>query len=116
MNPALFLNSHTPFALVPVVAFLATLIALDSFKLVRLRLIMGLVFVGAVTAGASYLVNTAVYEHFSGSLVQFSRYVSPFIEESLKSVMLVLLIRFRRVGLLVDAAITGFAVDLTCNS
>lgn len=24
MNPALFLNSHTPFALVPVLAFLAT--------------------------------------------------------------------------------------------
>ena len=110
MNPALFLNSHTPFALVPVMAFLATLVALDSFKLVRVRLILGLVLVGAVTTGAAYVLNSAAYERFPGSFVEFSRYVSPFIEESLKSVVLMLLIRLRRVGLLVDAAITGFAV------
>ena len=36
--------------------------------------------------------------------------MSPWIEESLKALLLVYLIRTRRVGMLVDAAIYGFAI------
>jgi len=43
-------------------------------------------------------------------LKHFSRYVSPLIEEALKAMIVVFLIRTRRVGFLVDAAILGFAV------
>ena len=63
-----------------------------------------MVAIGAVAAGASYPLNTFAYERFAGDFQSFSRYVSPWIEESLKAVPLVFLIRTRRVGLPVDAA------------
>src|SRR4029077_15269271 len=40
----------------------------------------------------------------------YSRYVSPWIEEALKGVVMVFMIRSRRVGLPVDAGIAGFAI------
>ena len=43
-------------------------------------------------------------------LIPFSRYVSPIVEESLKGLVIVALIRAHRIGFLVDAAIFGFAV------
>jgi len=42
--------------------------------------------------------------------VPYSRWISPWLEESLKAALIVYLIRTRRVGMLVDAAIYGFAV------
>jgi hypothetical protein len=41
--------------------------------------------------------------------VTYSRYFSPWLEETLKGAFLVYLIRSRRIGMLVDAAIFGFA-------
>jgi RsiW-degrading membrane proteinase PrsW (M82 family) len=97
-------------ALVPVVLFLAALIQVDAYKLLRLRTVLALVGAGALAAGTGFLINTAAYGHFSGSFVAYARYVSPWIEESLKAVVIVFLIRTRRVGLAVDAGIAGFAI------
>src|SRR5271155_3584740 len=69
-----------------------------------------LVAVGAAAAGASYVVNRYAYLQFDGSFDAYSRFVSPWIEESLKAAVLVFLIRTRRVGLPIDAAIAGFAI------
>jgi protease PrsW len=110
VNPAAWLHSHTPLALLPVLAFLAALVLFDSFKLVTVRVVVGLVLVGAVATGAAFLINTEVYERFPGSFLDFSRYVAPIIEEALKAAFLVILIRRRRLGLLVDATIAGFAI------
>jgi hypothetical protein len=44
------------------------------------------------------------------SYVDYARWVSPWLEESLKAALIVYLIQTRRVGMLVDAAIYGFAV------
>lgn len=101
---------HASIALVPVLLFLAALVYFDSFKLLQFRTVLLMVAVGAVAAGASYPLNTLAYERFPGEFQSFSRYVSPWIEEFLKAVPLVFLIRTRRVGLQVDAAIVGFAV------
>jgi protease PrsW len=101
---------HAPIALVPVLLFLAALVHLDAFKLLRLRTVLALVGAGALAAGASYLANTYAYAHFNGNFVAYSRYLSPWIEEGLKAAVLVFLIRTRRVGLAVDAGIAGFAV------
>lgn len=108
MNAALLL--HGPIALVPVLLFLAGLVHLDAWKLLRLGTVLALVGAGALAAGAGYLVNNQVYGHFSGSFAAYSGYVSPWIEESLKAVVLVFMIRTRRVGLAVDAGIAGFAI------
>lgn len=101
---------RAPIALLPVLLFLAGLVQLDGYKLVRMRMMLALMATGAVAAGLSYALNNLVFAHFHGSFVTYSRYVSPWIEESLKAALLVFLIRTRRVGLPVDAGIAGFAI------
>src|SRR6516162_616391 len=101
---------RAPIALLPVLLFLAGLVQLDGYKLVRLRMMFLLLVTGALAAAVSYLLNNLAFAHFHGSFVTYSRYVSPWIEESLKAALLVFLIRTRRVGLPVDAGIAGFAI------
>jgi RsiW-degrading membrane proteinase PrsW (M82 family) len=90
--------------------FLAALVHADSYKLMRLRTVLGLVAIGALAAGASYAANLRLIDLFAGGFDAYSRYGAPWIEEALKAVVLVVLIRTRRVGLPVDAAIAGFAI------
>ena len=101
---------RAPIALLPVLLFLAGLVQLDGYKLVRMRMMVALIATGAVAAGLSYLLNNIAFAYFHGSFVTYSRYVSPWIEELLKAALLVFLIRTRRVGLPVDAGIAGFAI------
>ncbi len=97
-------------ALLPVLVFLASLVYFDSFKLVSLRAVLAAMAVGGVAAGASYLLNDALLGGLRIDFVVYSRYVSPWLEEILKGAVLVYLIRSRRIGMLVDAAIFGFAI------
>jgi RsiW-degrading membrane proteinase PrsW (M82 family) len=97
-------------ALVPVLLFLAGLVQLDGYKLLRLRTVLAFVAAGAVAGVASYFANNWAYERFTGDFSAFSHYVSPWIEECLKALLLVFLVRTRRVGLPVDAGIAGFAI------
>lgn len=108
MNVALLVRASL--ALVPVLLFLAVLLQCDAYKLLRLKLVLSLMGVGCIAAGASYLVNNYAYAHFTGNFEAYSRLVSPWIEESMKAALIVFLIRTRRVGLAVDAGIAGFAI------
>jgi protease PrsW len=108
--PWLALSAHAPIALAPVLAFLAVLVHGDSYKLLRARTVLLLVATGVVAAGASYVLSNYAYARFAGDFGAYSHYVSPWIEESLKAVVLVYLIRSRQLGLPVDAGIAGFAV------
>jgi len=99
-----------PVALLPVLVFLAALVYFDSFKLVRLRSVLVAMAIGATAAGASYFLNSALLDSLRIEFVTYSRYVSPWLEEVLKGAALVFLIRTRRIGMLVDAAIFGFAI------
>ena len=101
---------RAPIVLLPVLLFLVGLVQLDGYRLVRMRMMLALMATGAVAAGLSYLLNNLAFAQFHGSFVTYSRYVSPWIEESLKAALLVFLIRTRRVGLPVDAGIAGFAI------
>ena len=96
--------------LLPVLCFLGVLFALDSYKLVKMHSVVALLACGALAAVASYFANDGVLKLVDIDLKHFSRYVSPLIEEALKGMIVVFLIRTRRVGFLVDAAILGFAV------
>ena len=92
------------------VAFLAVLVYFDSYKLVSLRAVIGTILVGAAAAGASYLINVEAYGRLDLEFVTYSRYVSPLIEETIKALIIVVMIRMQRIAFLVDAAISGFAV------
>src|SRR5262249_9370476 len=96
--------------LLPVLCFLAALLFLDSYKLVKLRAVIAVVAAGAVAAGASYFANGALLDATSIDFTHYTRYVAPVVEELLKALVIILLVRANRVGFLVDAAILGFAV------
>jgi RsiW-degrading membrane proteinase PrsW (M82 family) len=102
--------TSAPIALLPVLCFLGALIYFDSFKLVSLRSVLLAMGVGGLAAIGSYLVNGALLGALDLEFAAYSRYVSPWIEETLKALLLVPLIRRRRIALLVDAAIVGFSV------
>ncbi len=101
---------HSLLGLLPVICFLAGLVYLDSYRLVGIRWVVGTIVVGGFIAGASYFVNAYLIDLLSIEFSSYTRYISPLIEESLKGLVILMLIRLNRIGFLVDAAIMGFAV------
>jgi RsiW-degrading membrane proteinase PrsW (M82 family) len=95
---------------VPVLLFLAVLMYLDSYKLVRLRWVIFTIVLGGAAAAVSYTANVALLSRLAMDFTTYSRYLAPVVEESAKSIILVWLIRSQRTGFLVDASIYGFAV------
>jgi RsiW-degrading membrane proteinase PrsW (M82 family) len=96
--------------LLPVTCFLAALVWLDSYKLVRIRWVLAAIGLGCVAAAVSYPVNTAGIRLLQVDFISYTRYAAPVFEEGLKALIIVMLMRNNRVGFLVDAAIFGFAV------
>jgi len=97
-------------ALLPVLTFLAVLLYLDSYKLVRMRTMLVVLACGAAVAVATYPVNAFLLKVSGLDVPTFTRYVGPVAEELLKALVIVVLISTHRIGFLVDAAIFGFAV------
>jgi protease PrsW len=97
-------------ALLPVLLFLGLLVFLDSFKLVSLRSVLLAVLAGAAAALAGAQANGWLLDATGLPTPAFSRYVAPLVEETLKALWVVFLLRRGRMGFLVDAAILGFAV------
>lgn len=97
-------------ALTPVVSLLGVLVVMDSFKLVRLRLVAQALFAGAAAAGLALVIQMALVEGAGVPLSILRRVHAPVVEEILKILFVVFVIRGRRVGFPVDAAIVGFAV------
>jgi RsiW-degrading membrane proteinase PrsW (M82 family) len=96
--------------LLPVLCLLAALVALDSYKLVRPRQVVGVIALGGLAAGASYLANLGVLRGLGLDFTAYSRYGAPLAEEAIKGAVIVMLVRTHRIGFLVDAVIFGFAV------
>jgi RsiW-degrading membrane proteinase PrsW (M82 family) len=97
-------------SIIPVFVFLVSLIVLDSFKLVSIRSILLTIVLGCLAAGISYLSNTFLLNRLDVDITVYSRYGAPVVEEALKAVYLIILIRSRQIGFMVDAAIYGFAI------
>ncbi|MEX1140154.1 MAG: PrsW family glutamic-type intramembrane protease [Bacteroidota bacterium] len=97
-------------SLAPVFLFLLSLILLDSYKLVNARSVSFAILYGCLVAGAAYVINTWVQQNIGLPFHVFTRYIAPVIEELLKAVFIVYLIKQRRIGFMVDATIYGFAV------
>jgi len=102
--------AHVVIGILPVLGFLAALVALDSYKLVTIRTVVAVAGAGLVAAVVCYFVNGYLASASHLEFRTYSRYVGPLIEELAKGLVVVALIRMHRVGFLVDAAILGFAV------
>jgi protease PrsW len=96
--------------LLPVLCFLAALIYLDSYKLVRPRWIVLAIAVGGALAAGCWWINVRLQTALGLEVLAYSRYVAPIIEETAKGLAIVALVRANRIGFLVDAAIYGFAI------
>jgi len=101
---------HVAVGTAPVVCFLATLLYLDSYKLVSMRAVVAVVACGVAIAGACYVVNAWILGVTEIDLTIYTRFAGPVVEEFAKALVIVFLIRTHRIGFLVDAAIFGFAV------
>lgn len=96
-------------AFVPVLLFLLFMKLMDSFKLVRFRQAFIAIGVGAASAVAAMYVNHQILVWTDLSFAAFSRFIAPVTEEVLKILFVVYLVRAKKVGFMVDAAILGFA-------
>ncbi|MGH7599905.1 MAG: PrsW family intramembrane metalloprotease [bacterium] len=97
-------------SLLPVFLFLAALVFLDSYKLVKLRSILLTLLAGAVVAVVCLLINSWILWRFAWEMAFYSRYIAPVIEETCKAVYLIYLVKSKKIGFMVDAAIHGFAI------
>jgi RsiW-degrading membrane proteinase PrsW (M82 family) len=97
-------------ALLPVTAFLLVLLLFDSFKLVPRRTVLRALASGAVAAAAALFLHQWLFAVTGLDHRTFTRGVAPFTEETLKAACLLLPLRRRQLGFLVDAAIIGFAI------
>ena len=108
MTSALLINGAL--GLLPVLAFLAMLTQSDTFKLVRRDYVAMLILAGAGAALAAYVAGKA-FMHQSGiDYDAFVRLGGPVLEEGLKALVVIFLIRANRIGFVLDAAIAGFAI------
>lgn len=96
--------------LVPALLYLVALVLLDSYKLVRLRIVVFALAAGFVALGLCYILNRFLLDTTGIPVEIYSRYGAPLTEEAAKAVFIVWMIRSRRIGFMVDAAIVGFAV------
>jgi len=97
-------------SLLPVFVFLFALIFLDSYKLVKLRSVLLAILFGCLVAGLCAVINSWLSGMLFLEFKFFTRYVAPIVEEILKAIFLIYLIRAEKVGFMVDAAIFGFAI------
>ena len=63
--------------LFPVLTFLAALLYLDSYQLVKLRTVIAVVVSGAVVAAFCYVANAYLLVWLAIDFVAFTRYVGP---------------------------------------
>ncbi|NCC73170.1 MAG: PrsW family intramembrane metalloprotease [Sphingobacteriia bacterium] len=98
------------FGFFPVVLFLACLFLLDSFKLVKSRILVSCLVWGVISAGISYLINTRISSALRIDFETFSRWIAPVVEELIKLMLMLVLVKRRQIGFIIDAAIYGFAI------
>lgn len=83
---------------------------IDSFKLVTFRQTVGAIIIGTLSAFAAILANSNLIIWMGLEPSQFSRFVAPITEEFFQILFVIYLIRAKKVGFAVDAAIYGFAI------
>jgi protease PrsW len=97
-------------SLLPVLVFALALLLLDSYKLVKLPSAIFSLFKGGLAALCALLANMALTKISQIDIAAYSRFIAPFVEEAIKAAPLIFLIRKKRIGFLVDAAIHGAAI------
>lgn len=93
----------------PVLIFLFFLVYMDTFKLVKRSVLSAAMLWGAASAVISYFVSVMLTGTLKMGPEYYSRIIAPFVEETLKIMPVIYLIRKNRLGFAIDGAIAGFA-------
>src|SRR5437868_13526899 len=110
MNLLLIEALHWGVALIPVMIMLATFIWLDAFALMSLKEVSLLLLLGAIGALAAWPLSGRLLDTLPIGFSLYSRFVAPWIEEAIKTVIVITLFRLNRIGYKLDAVISGFAI------
>lgn len=97
-------------SLIPVFLFLIFLIYLDSFKLIKIPVAVICVIWGLLSAIIAYFINTTILNSDLIEFESYSKYIAPVVEEILKFLLIIVLIRINKIGFMIDGAIYGFAI------
>lgn len=97
--------------IVPLV-FLYVIYTLDLYGTGSFRLIMACFVWGGVAFGLAYVINSAMLNYDLVSFETFQRFSAPIIEEILKALILIYLVRRPNFTYFVDGAIYGFAAGM----
>jgi len=96
-------------ALLPVLALVVVLYRLDSHRLLGTHFIAKVFVAGGLIAVLCAFLNGFAMDFLGFDMANYSRYVAPIVEETLKAAIIVYLFRTARIGFLIDAGILGFA-------
>jgi len=97
-------------ACVPVTVCLVAFVVMDVFKLMKPYEVLELMAAGALAAAAAYVANGGVLDAFPFKISDYSQGAAPVVEETLKGLVVVAFFAANRMGYIVDAAISGFAI------
>lgn len=97
--------------IVPLV-FLYVIYTLDLYGTGSFRLIIACFAWGGVAFGLAYVINSAMLNYDLVSFETFQRFSAPIIEEILKALILIYLVRRPNFTYFVDGAIYGFAAGM----
>jgi protease PrsW len=94
-------------AFLPVLAFLAALRLLDSYKLVPRNRILLSLLAGGAAAMLCYKLNALPFQYFP---TQYPKFGAPIVEELTKAIYWIFLILTARAAFMVDSGICAFAI------
>jgi len=97
-------------SIIPVFIFLIILLYFDSYKLVKISMIIIVIIVGSIAALLSYVINSGLLNLIHINSISYAQYIAPIIEESLKALFIIYLISQKKIGFMIDAVIYGFAI------
>ena len=97
-------------SLSPVFLLLFLFLFLDSLRLVNKSILLICLAWGILSAALSFYTNTFLIREYSLSFELFSGYIAPVVEELLKMLLILWLIKRSKIGFMIDGAIYGFSV------
>jgi len=95
---------------IPVFLLLLALIYLDSFKLIKKNDIVLCIIYGIATGFVLYYLNLYLLSSYFADFYSYAKSVAPFIEEIIKAILIIILIKRNKIGFMIDGAILGFAI------
>jgi RsiW-degrading membrane proteinase PrsW (M82 family) len=96
-------------SLLPVLIFLIALVVMDSYKLIKPMMIIQAIVWGCLAGGIALFINRFFIRFIPHQSLIISVVVAPIIEETVKSLYPLFLLKKKKIGFLVDSAIFGFA-------